>query len=232
MPPYDWPGPISVADTGVNVTNSSDRRRDGILNMVYAVPCVPRTRELVLLGGESRLITLDSAPDARELAAPFGKGPFACFGSAIPPGSVLEVTGISRSGGLTVGGPLRHSVSVQKYDRLHIFRAVKMFAFRDILYTDDFLGAGRQPRLNGVRDLRFRADAEKQKITVYVLTRGDKKYRRTQRIRRLEQWPGEYLEKVEDLDVNYMLFVTKFVLELPNCTALTVLNDLDAAEVF
>ena len=227
----NWDGPVSVAEAGGNSTNWSDRRKDSALYIAYAMPGSSRTNELTLLDDENRLIRLDSAPADSELKASAGRS-LICFGSAIPPGSIIKVANVSGRGELTADIPPSSRISIQPLDRMHLFRAMTVFAYRDILYTNDFSGSGRQPRLCGVCDLRFKVDVQGNKLIVYALTRGDKKYHKPSPVKGLEHWPKEYLEDIHEHDANYLLLVTKLTLELPNCRPLSILNSGNAEEAF
>lgn len=232
--PFNWPGPVSVATAKAQLTGLNDRRADNALSMVYVQQSLCRTRALTVLDGENDAMELDSSPGKGEIETSGASGAnrksFICFGSAIPPGTPLRVTAAEKTK-LRLRAPAK-SVSVQKNDRMWLFRAMTVFTSGDNLYTYDYSGSGRQPRLGGIRDMRFRLDAGAAKLTVYIIARGDKKYSGAQRVRGMEQWPEEYgLDSFKNKE-NYLLVVEKIVLELPNCRSTGVLDAENAEEAF
>lgn len=232
--PFNWAGPVSTGTAKSQLTGLHDRRADNALCMAYVQQSLCRTRALTILDGENDALVLDQSPGRGEIETSGASGAnrksFVCFGSAIPPGIPLRVTAAEKSK-LRLRTPAR-SVSVQKNDRMWLFRAMTVFTSGDNLYTYDFSGAGKQPRLSGIRDMRFRLDAGASKLTVYIIVRGDKKYNRVQRVRGMKEWPEEYGFDSFKNKENYLLVVEKIVLELPNCRRAGILDAENAEEAF
>lgn len=233
--PFSWAGPVSVGTAKSQLTGLNDRRADNALFIAYVQQSLCRTRALTVLNGENDAIVLDQAPGKGETETSGASGAnrksFVCFGSAIPPGNPMRVMAVEKNK-LRLRTPAG-SVSVQKNDRMWLFRAMTVFTSGDNLYTFDYSGSGRQPRLGGIRDVRFRLDNGASRLIVYIVARGDKKYGGGQRVRGIEQWPEEYgFDSFKNNKENYLLVVEKIVLELPNCRPACVLDAEGAEEAF
>lgn len=232
--PFSWAGPVSAGTAKAQLTGLNDRRADNALNMAYAQQSLCRTQALTVLSYENDAITLDQSPGKGEIEASGASGAnrksFVCFGSSVPPGTPLRVTAVEKKR-LRLRKPAR-SVSVQKNDRMWLFRAMTVFTSGDNLYTYDYSGSGRQPRLGGIRDMRFRVDTGAARLTVYIIARGDKKYSGARPVKGMEQWPEEYGFDSFKNKENYLLIVEKIVLELPNCRPSGILDAENAEEAF
>lgn len=235
--PFNWDGPINVGKAGIPFTNRYDARMDSVLFIAYTQPGSAKVKNLTILNAGNDVIYLDRAPQSSEFSyGPTGKPSckqFVCFASAVPPGTVFELAEY-RQGASSLR--VRHtgpgSASVQKNDEARLFRAMAVYAFNDILYSYDYSGSGRQPRIRGIHDLRFQADTSARKLTVYIVSRGDKQYAGNAPIRGLDNWPEKYLPDSNINGYNHMLLITKIVLELPNCLPSTFLNGANVAEAF
>lgn len=235
--PFNWDGPINVENSGAPFTSVSDVRMDGILLIAYTQPGSARVKNLTILDDANDVINLDRTPQPSE----FGLGPtgkpsckqFVGFGGAVPPGTIFELAEYRPgSPSLRIRRTGSGSASVQKNDETRLFRAMAVYAFNDILYSYDYSGSGRQPRLRGVHDLRFQVDTGARKLTVYIVSRGDKQYAGSAPVRGLEHWPEKYLSDSNINGHNRMLLITKIVLELPNCLPQTFLDGANVAEAF
>lgn len=232
--PFSWPGPVSAGTAKAQLTGLHDRRSDNALYIAYVQQSQCRTQALTVLDGGNDAITLDQSPGKGEIepsgASGANRKSFVCFGSSVPPGTPLRVTAAEKSR-LRLKTPAS-SVSVQKNDRMWLFRAMTVFTSGDNLYTYDYSGSGKQPRLGGVRDMRFRVDTGASTLTVYIIARGDKKFSGGRQVKGMEQWPEEYgFDSFENKE-NYLLVVEKIVLELPNCRPSGILDAEDAREAF
>lgn len=233
--PFNWEGPVSVGTAKQQFTDNNDRRADNALFIAYVQPGTAKTKSLTILDGGNNLMELDQAPESREIeitkpAEAVCKS-FICFGSAVPPGTPLRVSRINKNV-IMLSSANASSVSIQKGDRMRLFRAMTVFAYNDNLYTYDYSGSGKQPRLSGICDLRFNVDAGAKNLTAYVMTRGDKKYKKRQTVRGESEWPSDYLADSFNNQQGYLLLVTKIVLELPNCQPADILDAENIAEAF
>lgn len=236
-PPFNWDGPINVGKSGMPFTNVRDARIDGVLFIAYTQPGSARVKNLTVLDDKNDAIHLDRTPQPSEFSrGPTGKPSckqFVGFGSAVPPGTIFELAEYQPgASSLRIRHLRSGSASVQKNDETRLFRAMAVYAFNDILYSYDYSGSGRQPRLRGIHDLRFQADIIARKLTVYIVSRGDKQYMGDAPVRGLENWPEKYLPDSNIDGYSNMLLITKIVLELPNCLPPTFLDDANVAEAF
>lgn len=233
--PFNWEGPVSAGTASARLTGTFDRRRDNALFIAYAMWSDCRASRRVTLDGEKVTMRLDRAPRAGKVERISRSQPscksFVCFGSSIPTRTPLCVERIDPSS-LLLSNAHGRDVTVQRDDKMWLFRAMTVFAYNDNLYSYDFSGSGRQPRLSGICDLRFRVDTEAKKLTVYIMARGDKKYNERQRGRRLVEWPEEYRSDMFANKENYLLVTERIVLELPNCRHAEIPGMENAAEAF
>lgn len=234
--PFNWEGPVSAVTIGRPLTAQEDRRKDNALFIAYAPPGTARTNELAVLGAGGGTILLDRAPKPAELDYSTSSDllckSFICFGSSVPPGVILKKADNEKGTVLKVCAPSGEGVTIQKNDRMRMFRAMMVFAAFGNLYSNDFSGSGRQPRVNGICDLRFQVDAASKKLTVFIMARGDKKYNAPAPVKGAGDWPEEYRADAYANKDNHMLLVSKIVLELPNCRPKTFLNTETMCEVF
>lgn len=235
--PFNWDGPINVGNTGTPFTGRYDVRIDGVLFIAYTQPGSVKVKNLTVLDAENDVIYLNRAPQPSEFSYGQPGKPsckqFVCFASAVPPGTVFELAEYRQgASSLRIRRSGSGSASVQKNDEARLFRAMAVYAFNDILYSYDYSESGRQPRLRGIHDLRFQADISARKLTVYIVSRGDKQYAGSAPIKGMDNWPGKYLPDSNINGYNRMLLITKIVLELPNCLPPTFLDGANVAEVF
>lgn len=233
--PFNWEGPISAGTASARLTGTFDRRRDNALFIAYALWSDCKASRRTTLDGEKIVMRLDRAPRTGKIERISRSQPscksFVSFASAVPTGTPLCVEKIETSSLLLSNAHGRH-VTVQRDDKMWLFRAMTVFAYNDRLYSYDFSGSGRQPRVSGICDLRFRVDAEAKKLTVYIMARGDKKYNGRQRDRRIAEWPEEYRSDMFENRENYLLVIEKIVLELPNCRPAGTFGLESAEETF
>lgn len=233
--PFNWDGPINAGTARKYYTDGDDKRVDNTLFIAYAQPGTTRVKELTILGADNNVIQLDRVPEPSEFDVSTPSRllckSFICLGSAVPPRTLLKVTALEKRL-LTTERTGIQNVTLQKGDVVHLFRAMIVFAFQDHMYSYDFSGSGRQPRLNGVCDLRFRVDLSARKLTVFVMTRGEKTYKERRPIKGVDTWPEEYAADTYDNKASYQLLVTKIVMELPNCREQTFLNAQNVTEAF
>lgn len=233
--PFDWEGPICVETAKQQLTGGHDRRADSVLSIAYAQRSYYRASDYTVLGGENDVIRLDQRLNGKEVQAADRPRPgcksFVCFGASLPPRSPLRVGAVGKYG-LSLSAPDGSSVVVLKNDRMWLFRAMTIFTSGDKLYSYDYSGSGRQPRLSGICDVRFRVDTGARKLIVYIMARGDKKYSGRQRGRGMVEWPEEYRSGSFENKENYLLIVEKVVLKLPNCRPSSILDAGSAVEVF
>lgn len=233
--PFNWEGPVSTGIASARLTGTFDRRADNALFITYAQWSDCRVSRRTKLDGKKGVMRLDRAPRTGKIEKidrlrPSCKS-FVSFGSSIPNGAPLCV---EKAEGTSLTLSIAHGldVTVQKDDKMWLFRAMTVFAYNDHLYTYDFSGSGRQPRLSGICDLRFSLDTTAQKLTVYIMARGDKKYSGRQRDRRIIEWPEEYCSDTFENKENYLIVTEKIVLELPNCRPAGILREGNAVEAF
>lgn len=234
--PFNWPGPVSAAAMKRFCAGPKGCRRDNALLIAFAMPGRALVKELTILDASNDILTLNHAAGSPGFSDILRLRPdlrlYVCFGSAIPPGSLMKVEKIISGTALKMRWPGFSRVTVQKNDRIGLFRVLEIWTTHEILYSNDYSGSGRQPRLRGICDLRFKVDLDAKKLTAYVMARGDKKYKKAPAVRGIEDWPREYLADAYVNESNYLLLVSKIVWELPNCRRQTFLNSEDVTEAF
>lgn len=233
--PFNWEGPISTSTAEPPLTGAGDSRVDGVLYIAYALRSSCRASGHTVLDKENDAMRLDQSPGKREIEANGSPRPgcksFVCFGSSLPPGNPLRVKAAAKSDVLLSAADAR-SVTVLKDDRMWLFRAMAVFSSGDRLYSYDHSGSGRQPRLSGICDLRFRVDGNARKLVVYIMARGDKRYGGRRRDKEVGEWPEEYRADSFKNRENYLLVVEKIVLELPNYQPAGIFGAESAVEAF
>lgn len=232
--PFNWAGPISAGKPPISV--SQNNLPNCALLIAYAQPGSTYLSSNAMIKNAGDLIYLNTVPAANEIKS-VGNGSYMdtqcwiTFSGSIPQKNLLKVRSISGSR-IGVQSFTGRSVSIQKGDRMFLFRAMVLVAERDVLYTYDYRTSGKQPRVFGIKDLRFEVDLQRQKLIVYVLARGDKKYDKPVKIMGAENWPSEYLSYWAGKEGDYQLFAERIVLNLPNCTDSNIVDRNDIAEQF
>lgn len=232
--PYSWAGPVSAGKPPFSISQNS--LPNCALFIAYAPPGGSRLADDVTLSDVNTFLPLNAEPAGNEIKSASSSGymetnNWITFPGSIPQKQLLKVRSINgtRIGVQSLTG---ENISIQKNDRMHLFRVLILFVERDILYSYDYRTSGKQPRIFGIRDLRFEVDVEKQKLTAYVLARGDRPYDGPERIIGADAWPEEYLAYWNGKASEQQLFAKKIVWGLPNCTATSLLEREDAAERF
>lgn len=228
--PFNWKGPIATARYSISFAV------DSALQIAYAQPGSTYLENDAVVGGGNMYITMQKAPTASEVttAAQYDYAvtqSWIIFPGGVPQKKWLRVR--SKSGAkLGVDIPAGGSVSLQKNDRMCLYRALFIYTNNDILYTQDYRSSGAQPRIYGIRDLRFEVDLEKRQLTAYVLARGDRQYDKARPVAGRESLPEKYRAEWDKKAGQYQLIAQKIVWGLPNCTKTTLLGQNGVAERF
>lgn len=230
--PYNWDGPISTGRPPSSLSN--DGADNSALFIAFGYPSSNLiSYDSLSAGGNKEIIV--GEPFENDEVVPYGGGfcdtrSWLLFGNVSSCGTPLKVL-YSNGRRIGVTSPYGREFRLNRNDAAHLFRALVVFCRDDVMYTYDFKTSGRQPRMSGIRDLRFEVDLADRKVTVYALVRGNKKYAEPQRITNGAVWPQEF-GCGRNTDENYCLRAAKFVWGLPNCTGDGPLFGQNVAELF
>ncbi len=225
--PFRWEGPISACKGPNSFANSE-------LRIAYAMPGTPRLSLRTVSEYSESLVRLDKFPPLGSIGESFAGCAFdirnwVIFPSSFPPALPLRITAASGKT-LSVKNNFDSSFSISKGDRIYHFRAMKIYCLNDRLYTKDFRSSGDQPRIEGIRDMRFDVDIGKRTITVYLLVRGDHLYEKNMPIKNSDLWPDEYIGPWISKGSKYQQFAAKRVWRLPNCISEEI-TDLEKTSI-
>lgn len=205
--PFNWDGPISV-------TAGKSGEENGMVKIAYAYPAGTRTSAETSANAHSAAVSFIHVPNSDYFDLNlFDKSRsvknWVIFHNIHPLGTPLTVTGASGKT-LVLKSYTEESFAIPKNESLLLFRALECYALNDILYTRDFRTAGDQPRENGVCGIRFRLDAGKNMITVFLMVRGDDTSLAPGKIRGGAGWPSELLEEWRQYGSRYVLYAYRF----------------------
>ena len=225
--PFRWEGPISAYYGPSGLINSE-------LRITYAVPGIVRLSEMTFSEADENLIRLDKFPEKGTIGESFAGCSYdiknwVLFSSSFPPALPFCITG-SYGRTLMVKNNFSTSFSLSKGDRMHHLRALKVYCLNDTLFTRDFRTSGDQPRVTGIRDMRFDVDIHAKRLTVYVLARGDHIYGEKRPIIGAKSWPREYIDPWLSKETKYQLFASKTTWRLQNCVGPDLI-DLETTSV-
>ena len=225
--PFRWEGPISAYYGPSGLINSE-------LRITYAVPGIVRLSEMTFSEADENLIRLDKFPEKGTIGESFAGCSYdiknwVLFSSSFPPALPFCITG-SYGRSLMVKNNFSTSFSLSKGDRMHHLRALKVYCLNDTLFTRDFRTSGDQPRVTGIRDMRFDVDIHAKRLTVYVLARGDHIYGEKRPIIGAKSWPREYIDPWLSKETKYQLFASKTTWRLQNCVGPDLI-DLETTSV-
>lgn len=225
--PFRWDGPISAYSGPSGLINSE-------LRITYAMPGSVRLSEMTVSHEDENLIRLDRFPEQGSIGDSFTGCSYdirnwVLFSSSFPPALPFCITG-AYGKTLMIKNNFTTSFSLSKGDRMHHLRALKLYCLNDTLFTRDFRASGDQPRVTGIRDIRFDVDIPARKLTVYVLARGDHIYGQKRPIIGAGSWPKEYIEPWIKKETKYQLYASKTIWRLQNCVG-SDLIDLETTSV-
>lgn len=230
LSPFNWPGPISVTESLIDINVN---RANSHCRIVYAVPSGVMTSGVCDASGAAFEIRTYTSP---KLLEPIGsKEPnsvknWLLFGASTPkPAPAWLYSTPSFSGDsytlvlrrIDTGGTVRLAAG----DEICYLRAMECMtrpydagAHKDdfMFYTNDRAGSGWQPRVPGVVDARFEADAENGVLRVWLLVRGDRRYAEKISAGTPDGWPDEYAADIPDRMRHYRLYAYSRTFRLKN----------------
>lgn len=231
--PLAWGEPLSVIDARMDIYHP---RESGVCRMLYAVPAAAspiRTLQSVASSDDVFRVNVSGMPDGIETDSPFSNTTkswvlFASSGS-LP----AEATAMSTLSDGTVLITLRkkdssRAVVVHANEEVFCLRSVSMAAYRssDPRYiseaafrTDEYLGDGIQPRVDGVIDARFEYDDDENVLSVWVLARGDRRRDSVVTHGTPEGWPIRWAEDIPEAARYYRLVAAYARIYMENLAA-------------
>ncbi|MDO5563054.1 MAG: hypothetical protein Q4F74_05515 [Synergistaceae bacterium] len=212
---YYWNGPISAV-------KSPTGKAGGELRLVYAKPAYVKLTSDLKYPDDGNKLYFNGAVGVDTLASRSSGPPetlreCVIFKNSFPrvnPLIVRWVTGTRKS--VEVESLINPEFKLYKGDMLHLLYVYRIFARNGILYTQDYRMSGEQPRVDGISDIRFDADAERRTLTVYALIRGDRAYVDRPAVDGAETWPEKFSDGEVYKQSNYRRRLFVFTLGLPN----------------
>jgi hypothetical protein len=240
--PFNWDGVISISDTKMN--DGGGYRKNGTCRIVYAVPNGARVLEDTVIsedkfqlrayGDKTILEYLEPTilPNEGSKESPKYKEPksvknWILFSSSLPirrPMWVLEKTGYSRIKKLTLKWNKAVSqdalINIHRNDALCYMDAIECEVNTSkgdtVFYIKNLRGGGRQPKEDGVIDVRFSLDADRKMLYALLLVRGDRRYEEIKTKGIPSGWPPEYAADIPENARHYRLFTFAESFELKN----------------
>ncbi len=215
--PFNWTGPVSVVKNPLGLENAE-------LRIVFAKCDYKKLKSNFKYKEQGKVISFTKKIDKNTIVASNSGAPnniknCIVFRSSFPNANPLVVRWVSSD---------RYFLEVESYlndeyfqlyknDKMYLLSALKVFCKNAILYTNDYKISGDQPRVDGIQDIRFYLDNNKNFITIYILSRGKFQYNDYKKIIGIEKCFPELESEWSVIKSTYQLYVYKTVWRLPNC---------------
>jgi hypothetical protein len=228
-PPFEWPGPLSVRPFKLQF----GLRENAICRIAYAARTYERTICQTTISSGMAKITASNAPpflkkDTNDNHKELYIDNWILSGAMMP--HCLPLMQYYKPERLPDGNtalsfkinrpPGSGEFTIPENDELFYLRAmecsVRMIDGDFIMYTDNFADTGRQPRVEGVIDLRFDLEESGGFMRVWVLTRGDNRYADIVTRGLPPGWPEKYAGGIPYEMRHYMLFASDATFALKN----------------
>lgn len=210
--PFCWEGPLSVED-------SADGRANAVLKIAYAMPSGMTADRRLSYSSSDKVLNLMKLHGGNTIRPAYETGAsvnnWIILDSVYPPSVPFRVKRV-RNRSLTIENYLCGNADIPRGAEVSYLCAMRIYAYRDVLMTNDFRTSGNQPRVSNVVDMRFKKNEEKNLVTVYLLVRGDVK-NRSGGVVGADSWPDEWIKRWKDSGSGYTLYASKHVWGMPNC---------------
>jgi hypothetical protein len=231
--PFNWDGVISIADTRMH---GGGYRKNGTCRIVYGIPTGAYVLEGGVISEDTFQLTAYGSYTFLDLLKP-AKEPksvknWILLGASMPirrPMWVLDkMEGMTSLRKMTLmwnkAASADTEIIIRRNDNLCYMGAIECevntvkeeTAMEDtVFYIYDLRGGGRQPREDGVIDIRFSLDADRKMLYVMLLVRGDRRYEEI-KTKEIPDWPQEYAADIPEAARHYRLFAFAESFELKN----------------
>jgi hypothetical protein len=224
--PFDWPGPVSVADGAAGTSG----RAASTCRAVYAISSGARTTAETRTTEGNFSVYVNAVPGNLDpdYSRPQSTKNWVLFGASIPRSHPAWLTFKPPAGGSSelllkrsLGGD---ELFIPRNDAIFYLRAAEMqtrasrfgqnddFAF----FTNDLTGSGWQPRVMGVVDARFDLDCDRRLLQVSLLVRGEKRYDSAVTERTPSGWPEDWAGDIPETARRYRLYAYNAAFDLKN----------------
>ena len=230
--PFNWAGPVSAVKNSLGKEN-------GELRIVYAKSEHIKLKENFEYIKQGKTISFtkninENSIIPRNSGIPENTRNCIIFKSSFPVFNPLIVRSANKNSPHVVVESFINPnfFKLYKNDTMYVLCAMKVFCKSGVLYTNDFKIAGDQPRVDGVNDIRFNVNKDKQNITIYLLVRGNQKFDTFKEIIGIEQCPTELAEEWTCKKSNYQRYAVKTVWRLPNCLSKNFFSKIEVEEQY
>ena len=230
IPPFTWAGPLSIG----TAVHPEGIRENGNCKIAYAVETKIRTIAKAETAHETMWLTVNNVPSLLNSTSDiFGRGldvnNWILFGSMMPyclPARKNMAQTALPNGDISISVmfnrtlPDGDTIMIPENDELFYLRVmecqVKSSTEESIFMTRDYMNTGWQPRVEGVVDVRFELDTNRQLIHVWTLTHGTQRFADVVTKGTPPGWPEKYAHNIPHEFRHFKLLAREAVFSLQN----------------
>lgn len=225
--PLSWESALVISD--VELPNT---REAAVCRMLYAIPAdVPAIKalETTVTSNDVFDIRVARRPDLIETSPSpwYSTKNWVIFGTnGDCPAEAIAISSLSDGSAVITLKKKDSSRTAAVYanDELMCLRSITISVLQsdgaDIsessLRTDDHLGNGLQPRVDGVIDVRFAFEEERDELTVWVLARGNRRFDSIVTKGTPDGWPDKWADDIPESARHYVLAAARTTFCLKN----------------